>query len=159
MQSACFVKVVPTLPCFTAPCLTHSSLHASRHGFLHLHLASAVPSLLNSLMSRSTATLQGGFCFGRLADPLLTGCEPQSLIEVTLDASEVCDATDVGRWTSLLFSGARRKCYSFRGLLFRHTQSWTNPGEMLSSFQDSGNWSKGERNRDLESVQDSQMER
>ena len=42
-------------------------------------------------------------------------------------------------------------------LVLRHTQSWTNPA--LSSFQDSGNWSKGERNRDLESVQDSQMER
>ena len=80
-----------------------------------------LPQLLHSSMSRSTATLQGGFCFGRLADPLLTGCEPQSLIDVTLDASEVCDATNVGRWTSLLFSKARRKCYSFRGLLSSDT--------------------------------------
>ena len=31
-------KVIPSPPCFTAPCLTHSCLRTSLHRFLHLHL-------------------------------------------------------------------------------------------------------------------------
>ena len=116
-------------------------------------------------MSPSTATLQGGSCIGRLAEQSpLTGYEPKSLIDVsrehtpiilpsrrgsldtnvddlatTLDASEVCDTTDVGRLTSPLFSQEREVSAIPLGVLFlRHLQARRHPGEMLSSFQASG---------------------
>ena len=45
-------------------------------------------------------------------------------------------------------------------LVRRHIQAWRNSGEILSSVQASGNHlSKGQRNRDLGSVQDSQQDR
>ena len=88
--------------------------------------SSSYPSLLYLSMSPSTATLQGGLCFGRLAEQsAFTGYGPKSLLEVssehtpivlpsrrgsldtnvddiatTVDASEVCDTTDVGRRTA-----------------------------------------------------------
>ena len=91
--------------------------------------------------------LQGGLSCGRLAErTLLTGCELKSLIEVssehtpiillsrrgsldrkvddlatTLDASQVCETTDVRRLSSPLFSGARSKCYPIRCFLFSDT--------------------------------------
>ena len=91
------------------------------------------PSLLYPSASPSTATLQGGFCFGRLAEQSpLTGYEPKPLIEVssehtpinlpstkgsldtnlddlatTVDAFEMLDTTYVGRMTSPLFSQER----------------------------------------------------
>ena len=46
--------------------------------------SSTSPSLLYPSTSPSTATLQGGLCFGRLAEQYpLTGYEPKSLIEVS----------------------------------------------------------------------------
>ena len=36
MQSACFLQSIPSHPCFTATCLTHSCLRTCRHLFLHL---------------------------------------------------------------------------------------------------------------------------
>ena len=133
LQSKRFSSVIPSHPCIT--CLTHCYFHTSL--FLHLHLVR--PPLLTFLslffpaMSPSTATLQGGECFGRFEEQSpLTGCEHKSLIEVssehtpnilpsrkgcldtniddlatTLDASEVYDTTDVGRLTSQLFSQER----------------------------------------------------
>ena len=94
-------------------------------------------SLLYPSTSPSAATLQGGSCFGRLAEQSPpAGHEPKSLIEVscehtlinlpsgkdsldqklddlstTVDASEVYDRSDMGRLTSPLFSGARSECY------------------------------------------------
>ena len=32
-----FSKVIPSHPCFTAPCVTHSCLRTSPHRFLHVH--------------------------------------------------------------------------------------------------------------------------
>ena len=97
--------------------------------------SSTSPSQLYPSTSPSTATLQGGLCFGRLAEQYpLTGYEPKSLIEVssehtpfilpwrrgrgsldtnvhdlatTLRVSEVGDMTDVGRLTSPRFSQDR----------------------------------------------------
>ena len=60
----------------------------------------------------------------------------------------------MGRLTSPLFSQERELF-----LVLRPTQAWRNPGGMLSRFQASGNrCRKKKRNRDLESVQDSQIE-
>ena len=90
-------------------------------------------SLLYPSTSPSAATLQGGLCFGRLAEQSpLAGYEPKSLIEVscehtpinlpsgkdsldqtfddlstTVDASEVYDRLDMGRLTSPQFSQER----------------------------------------------------
>ena len=63
----------------------------------------------------------------------------------TLDASGVYDATDVGRLTSPLFS-QEREVRANRSVQ-THSSSFTKP------------LSKGKANQDLESVQDSQMER
>ena len=70
MQSVCFLKIIPSHPCFTAPCLTRSCPRLSLHPFLHVHLV-LLPlslSLLYPSLSPSAVTLQGGFCFGRLAE-------------------------------------------------------------------------------------------
>ena len=105
-------------------------------------------SLLHPSVSPSTATLQGGLCFGRVAEQsLLAGYEPKSLIEVSsehtpinlpsskgspdtnlddlatsVDASVKHDTTDVGRvGFTTVFSGARSKCCPI-------IQAWRDPG-------------------------------
>ena len=94
-------------------------------------------------------------------------------LATTVDASEMLDTTDEGRLTSPLFSGARSKCYPAqcfwfsgtfkRGRPMRDTDPFSNIGkpvqdvESFSSFQRS--LLKGKRNRELESVQDSQIEK
>ena len=131
MQSVCFLKVIPSHPCSTADPQFSSPFSTSFSALAPGSSTSA--SLLYTSMSPSTATLQGGSCIGRLAEQSpLTGYGPKSRIEVssehtpiilpsrrgsldtnvddlatTLDASEVCDTTDVGRLTSPLFSQER----------------------------------------------------
>ena len=113
------------------------------------HGSSTSPSLLHPSMSPSTAPLQGGLCFGRLAEQSpLTGYEPKSLIEVssehtpiilpsrrgsldtniddlatTLDAPEVYHTTDVGRLTSPLFSRVREVSANPFGVSWSRTHS------------------------------------
>ena len=149
--------------------------------------SSTSPSLLYPSMSPSTATLRGGLCFGRMAEQSpLTGYWPKSLIEVssehtpivlpstrgsldtnvddlatTLDASEFHDTTDVGRLTSSLFSQEREVSAAPFGVSCSQTHSSMEKSrwdvEPFSSFGKP--LSKGKRNRDLESVQDSLRER
>ena len=82
--------------------------------------SSTSPSLLYPSMSPSTATLQRGLSFGRLAEqPPLTRFEPTPItlpsregsldtnvddLATIEDASDVYDTADVGRLTSPLFS-------------------------------------------------------
>ena len=114
-------------------------------------------------------------CVGRLAEQSpLTGYEPKSLLEVSsentpinlpsgqdrldtnlddlatsVDASEVYDTTAVGRLTSPLFSQGREVSAHHSVFLFlRQVEPFSSFGKPLS---------KGKRNRDLESVQDSQL--
>ena len=51
--------------------MTHSCLRTSQHSFLHLHSPTTLSPLLYPSASPSTATLQGGLCFGRLAEQSL----------------------------------------------------------------------------------------
>ena len=71
------LKDIPSHSCSTALFLTHSCLRTSP-SFLTLPLGlSTSLSLLYPSASPSTAPLQGGLCFGRLAEQsLLTGYEP-----------------------------------------------------------------------------------
>ena len=79
-------------------------------------------------------------------------------LATTLDASEVCDMTDVGRLTSPLFFQQREVSAISFGVSCSQTQpSMEHPSEMLSRIQASGNrCRKVKRNLDLERVQDSQ---
>ena len=117
------------------------------------------PSLLYPSASPSTATLQGGSCFGRLAEHFpLTGYE---------------DTTDVVRLTSPLLSQEREvsaiafsvfssQAHSSVERPVRDMDPFSSVGkpvrdvEPLSSFERP--LLKGKRTRDLESVQLSQME-
>ena len=79
----------------------------------------------------------------------------------TLDVFGVYDTTDVGRLTSALFSQEREVsvipfCVSYSQTHSSMTKSWQNV-EPFSSFGKP--LSKGQGNRDLERVQDSQLER
>ena len=82
-------------------------------------------------------------------------------LATTLDASEVCDRTDVGRLTSPLFSQergesaipfgvSRSQTHSSMEKSRRDTEQLSRLGKRLS---------KDERKSDLERVQDSQMKR
>ena len=134
-------------------------------------------------MCPSTATRQGGLCFGRLDEQTpLTGYEPKSLIEVipinkpsrkgsldtnledlatTSDASEVYNTKNIEQLTSPLFSQEREVSANQFGVSLSQTRSSVEKSrldvEPSSSFGKL--LSNGKRNRDLESVQDSQMER
>ena len=138
-------------------------------------------------MCPSTATVQGGLCFGRLAEQSpLTDVEPKSLTEVssehtpinlpsrkgsldtnlddlatTLDASEVYDTTDVGRLTSPLFSQERE--VSANPFSFSCSQTRSSVEKSMRDVEPFSSYGKpllkGRRNRELESVQDAQMER
>ena len=78
----------------------------------------------------------------------------------TLDASDVCDMTNVGRLTSPLFSREREVSAIRFGVSYSLTHSSVEKSrrdvEQLSSFGKP--LSSGERNRNLERVQDSQMD-
>ena len=145
------------------------------------------PSLHYPSGSPSTATLQGRSCTGRLAEQSsLTGYEPKSLIEVSsehiatnlpsrkgsldtnfddlataVDASDMIDTTDVGLLTSPLFSQEHEvsaiPC-SVSG--FKTHASVERSRRDVGPFASFGKpLSKGERHRELESVQPSQMEK
>ena len=149
--------------------------------------SSTTPSLLYPSASPSTATLQGRLCLADcLNNPPLTDYEPKSLIEVSsehtpnnlpsgkgsldtnlddlatsVDASEIHDTTDVGRLASPLLSQKREvsaipfsvSCSQTRSSVGRPTRDV----EPFSSVEKP--WSKGKRNRELESVRGSQVER
>ena len=139
--------------------------------------SSTSPSLLYPSMSPSTPFLQGGLCCGRLAEQSpLTGYEPKSLIEVssehppvilpsrrgsldtnvddlvtTQDASEVCDTTDVGRFTSTLFSQEREvsavafsvswsQTHSSIEKSRRDVEPFSSFGKSLSKGEEIENW-------------------
>ena len=82
-------------------------------------------------------------------------------LATTADASQVYDTTDVGRLTSPLFSQEREVSASPFSVSCSLTRSSVEKSsrdvEPSSSFGKP--LSKGKRNRDPESVQDSQMER
>ena len=55
--SSVFLEVIPSHPCFTALCSTHSCLRTSLHRFLHLHLVlAATPSFLCPSENPSTGS-------------------------------------------------------------------------------------------------------
>ena len=163
---------------YTAPCLTHSFPHLSRHPSPHLHLVRLpLPAVIP--VDESLPLHRRGALADWLNNSHLTGYGPKSLIEVTsehtpiklparkgslattLDASDVCDTTDVGRLTTIPFSQEREVSADPFGVSFSQTLSSVGKCmrdvEQFSSFRIP--LSKGQRNRDLECVQDSQMGR
>ena len=141
------LKVVPSYPCFTAPCLTHSCLRTSLHRFLHLHLV-RLPLLHWKILRGVHPLCKEGDTLVRLAGQSpLTGQEPKSLIEVsservpinspssrgsldtilddlatTVNASEVYGTTENGTVDfTTVFSGARNKCCPTRCFQFSGT--------------------------------------
>ena len=81
----CFFKAIPSHPCFVAPCLTHFFPHLlSLHSFLHLHPVCLPRPRCYTGDESIHRTLQGGLCFGRLAEQ----AKPvRNLISVTLNRS------------------------------------------------------------------------
>ena len=92
MQSACLLKAIPYHPCVVARCLTHLFPPFS---------TSFLTFAPGSSMSRSTEVSSEH-------TPIILPSRRVSLdtnaddLVTTLDASEVCDKTDVGRLTSPL---------------------------------------------------------
>ena len=86
-----FLKVTPSHPCFTAPCLMHSCPQSSLHFFPTLAPSPmTTPSLLHPSTSSSPATPPGGLCFDRLAKQSpLTGYEVKTLIEVSSEHTPI----------------------------------------------------------------------
>ena len=82
-------------------------------------------------------------------------------LATTVDASEVCDTTDVGRLTSPLLSQEREISANPFGVLCSQTHTSVEKSrrdvELCSPFGKP--LSKGERNQDIGSVQGAQMER
>ena len=81
------LNVIPSHPCFTAPCLTHSLSSHFSTPFLHLHLVRL--HLFRCYIPRrvpSTDPLQGGLCLGRLAEqsPLTFWCQYSRPTQITI---------------------------------------------------------------------------
>ena len=134
MRSVCFLEVIPSHPCVTAPLLTHSCPLISPRPFLHLHLVRLpLPRCYTRRCLHPLPLCKEGYALADWLNNLLSHVmSPKSLIEVssehtpiilpsrrgsldtnvgdlatTLDASEVYDTTDVGRLTAPLFSQER----------------------------------------------------
>ena len=129
------LKVTSSHPCFIAPCLSRSCLRTFLHHLLLLHLVRLplTPSLLYPSTITYTAPLQGRLCFGRLAEQPVSQVMSPSLssksaakhtpinlpsskssldtnlddLATTVDASEICNTTSVGRLSSPLFCQER----------------------------------------------------
>ena len=182
------VKTIQSHPCFTAPSLTHCCLRTSLHPFPHLLMDRLLLLRCYILpMCPSTAPLQGGLCFGRVAQQYpLARCEPKSLIELrnahtpiflpsrrsslgsnvgdlptTLDAFEVFDTTYVGRLTSPLFTLEHEVSGTPYGFSCSQTHSSVEKSRRdVEPFLSFGKLlSKCQRIQDMERVQDSQQER
>ena len=179
----CFLRVIPSHPRFTAPCLPHSFLHFSSRLLLHLHLVRPPFLPCYILQCVHPLPLCTEACFGQFVEEsTLTSYEPESLIEVssehtpiifhsrrgsfdtnlddpatTVDASEVYDTPGVGRLTSPRISQEREASAISSGVSCSQTHSCVEKSrrdvEPFSSFRKP--LSKGKRNRELESVQDS----
>ena len=110
------------------------------------------PSLLHLSASQSTSTLQGWFCFGRLAERhpchrLQVQVSPRSQQRAYLDqlreqgvfcfytddlapkvdAFLMLNTIDLGRLTSSLLSQERKVLSHSVFLIFRHIQTWRDP--------------------------------
>ena len=184
LWSACFLKVIPSHSCFTAPCLKHICLHTSPQFFRYLQpVSSAPPSLPHPSTGPPTENPQGGLynLLSQVTSPKLSSKSAVATLRLsylqekgsfdtniddlttTLDACEENDTTDVGRLTSPRFSQEREVSANPFGASCIQTHSSVERSkrsvepfpsvEPCSSFQKP--LSKGKRNRDVESVQDS----
>ena len=170
-----FLQVIPCRPCRG---ILLDALVSSQFSTPFLALALR-PTILRSLphpSSPSTATPQGGFCFGRLAEqsPLTdyehksSTCLQQDSLDTnlddlatTVDGSEMLDTADVRRSISPLFSQEREakqmlsiQCFKFlSGETHADTDLFSSVGRPVRGVESFSNvekpFSKGERNREL----------